>query len=79
MVLGETVHSFWIAVQILENMVGSDRAARVAGEGQVECRIASGLAKEFPVDANANKNLCIGLNVTWTDTTPLHPERMEMD
>src|SRR6266481_1760176 len=63
-VLGETVHSFWIAVQTQENMVRNDAAARELQEKDM-WSVGSLVhwRKNFQANANANQNLCIGLNV----------------
>jgi hypothetical protein len=64
MVLGETVHSFWIAVQTQENMVRNDEAARELQEKDMwSVGSQEHWRKNFQANANANQNLCIGLNV----------------
>jgi hypothetical protein len=80
MVLGETVHSFQIAVQIQQillcgNWVGT-RIACIRG-GEVECRMTDTSLKEFFFDANANQKLCIAVRVNGQNAS--HPDRMEKD
>jgi hypothetical protein len=70
MVLGETVHSFWIAVQIQEILLCNGWEA---GELAVERGIANTLPKEFPTGANANQKLCIGLRVNGQNASPPGP------
>jgi hypothetical protein len=80
MVLGETVHSFWIAVQTQENMVRNDEAARELQEkdgwsvgSQVDWR------KNFQSTPTLTKICASDLTSRGRKKTPLHPEGMEMD
>jgi hypothetical protein len=71
MVLGETVHSFGIAVQIRELSLRCDGSGtRMLSEKQAQCRMTDTPLKDFLSDANANRKLCIALEVNGQNSSP---------